>query len=1237
MVRRGLVLSTLLLLLFALSASAQPWMARFEEMDREPTLQEKRQAFDEYWQGRPKAKGKGYKQFLRWEWFMESRVDENGYLDPSARWRAWEAKRAMFSANELDEADWTPLGPFDPDPSYYVGGVGRINCVAFDPTDDNIFYVGAASGGLWKTVDGGINWDPMTDHLPLLGVASIVVDHTNPSTIYLATGDSDGSDTYSIGVLKSTDGGVTWNTTGLDWTVTQFTTISKLIMSPDDNQILVAAGSSGIRRTTDGGATWDVTYNQGNFRDLEVDPTDGDIWYAARASDGVYKSTNGGESWTRFSSGLPVSGFGRIAIEVAPSNTQRIYALYVNNSSGFFGMYRSDNGGENWSITANGPNMLGYEMDGSDSGGQGWYDLTMAVDPTDPDVVLIGGINLWKSTDGGVGWEIVAHWLGDLFGYDADYMHADQHALVYRGQTLFAGNDGGIYISPDNGESWTDISYDLAISQAYCVGIYAGGEEVDWLLNGYQDNGTKLKQGDTWTPVLGGDGMECAIDPLNPDYMYGEIYYGNMSRSTNGGASWMNANSGVIDDGAWVTPFVIDPTTGFLFKGTRRIYRSQNHASSWTDMSGQISGSTFRAMALAPSDPTVLYAANASEQLMVSTNSGANWTIHQGPMNRDVTYIAVHPANPEVVYVTVGQYYDNQKVFVSYNQGADWTNLSEGLPNLPVNTILVHPFDPQHLYIGTDVGAFFSPDGGESWQDFSTGLPNVIITELELHQPSNTIVAATFGRGTWTTPAEEVQGEASLTLLAPNGGEELVSGSTVSVSWSSMLVEGGIKVEWMPDFPDGDWITIFEDTPNDVSEPWVVDGIATSTARVRVSSVLTPTLMDTSDADFSIVVPTITITAPNGGEEWVLGETESITWTTENLTGRLILELNRSFPSDAWEMVHPNMSDGGTQAWIVNGDPSTTARFRIRSQELSAAMDTSDADFSMVFVPYITVSEPEEGDLYAVGTELAIRWEDNIDGNVAIDLMDDDDNVTMNIVESTESDGEFEWQIPDGVVTGSPVYIMVSGVEDDVDGASEDFQFNLSQTDLLLPEDAVEITEFPVAFSWNAVPGAATYDLEIASDPGFSPETIVHEQDVLEVTGANLEALENGTYYWRIHSVADTGVESISDFRTFTLNVLSVPEGNFTGIPDEYSLASAYPNPFNATARIVIGLPESSQLKVTLYNVKGEKVAVLADGSSQAGYSALTLNADRLASGVYFVRAEVPGKLNAMRKLVLVR
>ncbi|MCB2197864.1 T9SS type A sorting domain-containing protein [bacterium] len=1236
MVYRGLVLTTLLFL-FSLSVSAQPWMARFEGMDRTPTLQEKRQAFDEYWQGRPKAKGKGYKQFLRWEWFMESRVNENGYLDPAARWQAWEEKRTMFPPNELDEADWTPLGPFDPDPSYYVGGVGRINCIAFHPTDDNIFYVGAASGGLWKTTDGGINWEPMTDHLPLLGVSSIVVDHTNPNTVYLATGDADANDTYSIGVLKSTDGGVTWNTTGLDWTVTQFTTISKLIMNPDDNQILVAAGSSGIRRTTDGGDTWNVAYNQGNFRDLEVDPDDSEIWYAARSSDGVYKSTNGGASWTRSSSGLPVSGFSRIAIAVAPSNSQRIYALYVNNSSGFFGMYRSDNGGANWTITANSPNLLGYEADGSDGGGQGWYDLTLAVDPSNADVVFVGGINLWKSTDQGISWDIKAHWLGDLFGYDADYMHADQHALEYRGQTLFAGNDGGIYMSPDNGENWTDISYDLAISQAYRVGIYAGGEEVDWLLNGYQDNGTKLKQGDVWTPVLGGDGMECAIDPLNPNYMYGEIYYGNMSRSTNGGDSWVSANSGVFDDGAWVTPFVIDPTSGTLFKGTRRIYRSQNHAGSWTDMSGQISGSTFRAMAISPSDPTVLYAANASEQIMVSTNSGSNWTIHQGPMNRDITYMAVHPINPDVVYATVGQYYDNQKVFVSFNQGEDWTNLSEGLPNLPVNCILVHPVDPQHLYIGTDVGAFFSPDGGESWQDFSTGLPNVIITELELHQPSNTIVAATFGRGTWMTPAEEAQGEPNIVLISPNGGEDLVAGSTVSISWSSMMIEGGIKVEWMPDFPDGNWITIYEDTPNDISEPWVVDGPATTSARVRVSSVMTPALMDTSDADFSVVVPSITITAPNGSEEWVLGETENITWTTENLTGRLVLELNRSFPSENWETVHPNMSDGGTQAWIVNGEPSTTARFRIRSQDLATVMDTSDTDFSIVFVPYITVSEPEEGDLFAIGSELAIRWQDNIGGNVSIDLMNDDDEVVLNVVENTESDGEFDWQISEEVTTGQPMHLLISGLEDEVDGASEDFQFILSQTALLFPEDAVELTEFPVSFSWEAVPGATIYDFEIASDPGFSMETIVHEQDMLETTSAILEALENGTYYWRVRSISSSGVESTSEFNTFTLNVLSVPDDLFSGIPADYSLAAAYPNPFNAIARIVVGLPDVSQLKVTLYNIKGERVAVLADGSNQAGYAELILKADRLASGVYFVRAEVPGKLDSMRKLVLVR
>jgi len=754
-----MVTRTALLIALCLSivtvAFAQPWMNEFDLEDGErPSFNEVQDAFNRYWVDKTPSKGTGFKQFKRWEWFMESHLQPNGDFDPRAFWESWEEKERVFTNSSLDEADWYTVGPYLTR-AYYVGGMGRLNCVSFHPTDNNIIYVGAASGGLWRTTDHGETWEVLTDDLPLLGVSDIAIDYTDTDILYLATGDRDAGDTPSIGVLKSTNGGETWVETSLTYDIQSYSSVAKLIIHPTNPLILIAATTNGLYRTENGGDNWELVSTQTwNFKDLEVNPDDANIWFATAQNQGILKSSNGGLDWDHLGSttGAPTTGITRTAIAISRANTNVIYAVCANSSNGFAGLWRSLDNGVSWSMMSNTPNLLGWASDGSGNGGQGWYDLAIAADPADSATVYVGGINIWKSIDGGANWQIKAHWSAN----NAPLVHADQHAFEFRGDTLYVCHDGGINYTTNGGTSWPDISSGLVITQIYRLGTFQGSMGFTRAMNGNQDNGSSLYNNSLWTSELGGDGMECAIDHFNPNIMYGEIYFGNMSKTVDGGQTWYPCNDGADTDGAWVTPFVQSENHfGTLFKATRQVYKSVDYAESWEPISDVLYNNAINVMAISPDDDDHIYVTRSgSSSILKATHDGGDfWVDVVGPRS-NVSYMAVDPESPYTVYATINGYYEGDKVFVTNTGGGAWTNISGDLPNMPVNCIVVHPDNREHLYIGTDTGVYFSPDAGQTWQDFSQGLPNVIISELELHQNSNNLVAATYGRGMWVTPAE---------------------------------------------------------------------------------------------------------------------------------------------------------------------------------------------------------------------------------------------------------------------------------------------------------------------------------------------------------------------------------------------------------------------------------------------------------------------------------------------------
>lgn len=771
-----------------------------------------------------RSKMPGWKLYKRWEYFWEQRVNQNTGEFPSTN-SVIEYEKYLQSNNHLNKTmydeSWINLGTNSSDGGY--AGIGRINCIAFHPSDLNTFWVGSPSGGIWRTTNGGTSWTILNDNQLVLGVSDIVVpgDYTTSNTLYIATGDRDGgsmwslsggqnADNVSIGVLKSTNGGTTWNTTGLSFAKNLGKKVFCLAIHPSDNSMLFASTSDGILKSTDGGTSW-VNKSIYPVWRIAFKPGDPTIMYGAgevySGSQWFARSTNTGETWPDYEFGSGADAR-RTELAVTPADPNIVYLLTCNLAGGVNGVYKSTNSGASFSVVNAGSpaGMLGYYTNGSGgSGGQGSYDWCIAVSPTDANTVFIGGVTTWKSTNGGTTFTANTNWTPHPF-YNISGVpvtHADKHALVYQNSSvLFEGNDGGIYKTTNGGTSWTDLSNGLVISQLYRIGV--SQTNVNTILTGLQDNGTKLYNSG-WNDVKGGDGMECIVDYSNSNYMYATYVRGQITRSINGFTNWtteedISANiPGGQPTGAWVTPYVIDQNnSATLFAGYDRIWKTINRGDSWTSASQILSASDkLRSLAIAPSNSNVLYTADRTNMWKTTNGGSTNWTSIAIPTTSlYVTYIAVKENDPNTLWITYGGYSDGIKVYESTNGGTSWTNISAGLPNLPVMSIVHYKAATNRnvLFVGTDVGVYVK-DGSNNWASFNNGLPNVVVSELDIYYGggTNKLRAGTYGRGLWETDID-----ATLPVELSSFTASVIN-NFVSLIWTTKTEENnfGFEIERM--------------------------------------------------------------------------------------------------------------------------------------------------------------------------------------------------------------------------------------------------------------------------------------------------------------------------------------------------------------------------------------------------------------------------------------------------------
>ncbi len=725
------------------------------------------------------------------------------------------AKAMAISMRAL--STWEHVGPGN------IGG--RTRALVINPNDPDTIYAGGVSGGIWKTTNRGQSWQPLADLIANIAVNSLVMDPVNPDILYAGTGEGyfreEQRGTWlplrGAGIFKTTDAGATWDflpsTAGED-----FHWVNDILISPHDSQLLYAATRSGVWRSPDSGLTWTqvlATTIKGGCLDL-AQPTDRPSdWLFASCGTfeqaTVYRTTDAAASEVEWDAVLADPGMGRTYLAIAPSDQDVIYALSASNlggpgnnyQQGLHAVFRSVTGGAAGSWTVRVDNTDPSKLNTllltnavpacyADCGysdynvwiTMGWYCNVIAVDPVDPDIVWAGGVDLFRSSDGGANWGVGSYWWA--FGAPS-FAHADQHVIVFHpdydgttNRTMYAGTDGGVFETTNAraavGQGETAVcdpsssalnlralNNGFGITQFYHGAPYDHGTRY---IAGAQDNGTIMGSDSNgingWFPVNGGDGAYVAVDPSNEQIMYAESQRFGFVKSTDGGQNFNISSAGALDYGfLFITPFIMDPNQPRrLWTGGSQVWRTDNGAGYWLpastvlDDNGQVSS-----LAVAPGDSqrvligsSVGYIYRSDEAL--SANGSTEWASVR-PREGFVSWLAYDPSATDVVYATYAGF-GGEHVFRSDDGGSTWESIDgtgeRAVPDIPVHSVVVDPTNSRRLFLGTDLGVLSSTNGGASWAVENTGYANAVTESLAFTtdaEGNQILFAFTHGRGAW--------------------------------------------------------------------------------------------------------------------------------------------------------------------------------------------------------------------------------------------------------------------------------------------------------------------------------------------------------------------------------------------------------------------------------------------------------------------------------------------------------
>ena len=695
--------------------------------------------------------GTGYKPYQRLKWFYELRANEEGVIPYLKRWNSFmESKENLFKDNNVTvTANWISMGPTN------IGG--RMISHAFDPTNSEILWVGSAAGGLWRTINGGDSWEAMTDYLPSLAVGAIAINPSDRNIMMLGSGEAYGWRfmVNGVGILKSTDRGLTWNQTSFSYLQAQGVSCYAIVWDPINTNNIYAGCTNGLWRSTDMGETWTRTLN-GSATAVVMNKQEPNILYTFIGGSGLYKSIDFGESWNNINNGIPQgSSIGFSSLSICDSYPNILYAgIAINDATGkMLGFYRSNDSGESWNYIQT-PDFYCY-IPPIEYICQGWYDNVTVVSPWDSNLVYTGGINLYRTTNSGLNWQTPA---GPLFNPS---VHVDHHSFGFdpsNPMNLYSFNDGGVFKSTNGGLTWQSKNQGLVTVQYYSIASALTDPNI--VSGGSQDNFTQVvnnSNGNTnWSSWWHGDGMITNIDYTNNQVMYGEAEFGDHGKTINGGIDSFSINNGITESGAWITPVVMDPDNpNILYTASnQKIYKTTNGGNLWSPL-GNIS--YCKVIGIDHTNPKNIYAASWIYQsgynaFYYSSDAGATWSQKPSPGFR-VTDIETAPSKEGSLYVTVNAFDGNPRIFKSEDFANSWNDITNNLPQVGINAITINPFNTNHLYVATDLGVYVSINDGSEWIEFNNNLPNVYTFDIHFHPADSTIRVGTFGRGYWKTKA----------------------------------------------------------------------------------------------------------------------------------------------------------------------------------------------------------------------------------------------------------------------------------------------------------------------------------------------------------------------------------------------------------------------------------------------------------------------------------------------------
>lgn len=785
-------------------------------------------------------------------------------------------------SNAISLGNWEQLGPGN------VAGMSRS--LVIDPRQPNTMYTTGMSGGIWKTTDGGQNWRAVGDLLPILVIGSLAMDPNDSRVLYAGTGDGfvGINAVRGGGIYKSADAGETWSRLGSTAT-DEFVFVNKIVVSGNIARSVYAATNAGVMRSQDGGVTWSRSLNRGlpnrGCHDLAL-RTDfaADYMFASCGIPGqrpgadlrlgtdprenisesvVVYQNKAAAAEGQWSEVLTDRRMGRTVLAIAPSNQSTIYAVasvwdpnFGPYANALLAVYRSTTGGDagTWQERVrnddrNRVNTLilsnpyfGICAGNRDTIGQAWHNNAAAVDPRDPNRLWVGGVDLFRSDDGGQNFGIASLWW--ISGFRGPYVHADQHAIVFHpgydgesNRTMYSVTDGGVFRTSNAragvatgpggpcdleriGTSWDAMTLGLTTMQFYAGSVYPGGSAY---LGGAQDNGSARGSDQagfrSWQVLTPGDGGRSVIDVLDPNIIFQAAQNFELDKSIDGGGSFQLANRGMTESGqnfAFVAPFAGDPRdTRRLWAAGTRIWSTTTGADLWFPASVPLAGRNFTALSIAPSDSNFVVAGARTGEVFrnraaLSATGTTDWEKSQ-PRVGWVSSLAFDPGDSNVLYASFGSFNrveGDAHIYRSTDGGVSWSasdgTADSALPDAPFHTVAVNPDDPRMLVAGGDLGLFVSTDAGATWSREEDNLPAVVVNHVAFHRESGglSLYAFTFGRGLWrirlSAPAVPCQfavsGNATISVPSAGGTEVRTIDTAAGCAWSAVSNVNWVKV-----------------------------------------------------------------------------------------------------------------------------------------------------------------------------------------------------------------------------------------------------------------------------------------------------------------------------------------------------------------------------------------------------------------------------------------------------------